>query len=291
MSVKIMGQVWELDLPHNKLIVLLAMADHADHEGNNVYPSIGLIAWKTGYSTRTIQRNIEALLEDKILILVEANPGEVKRYRIDTSAGKQKPPYRSKKKDNPRQNVTPTPDTVMSPPPLTQLCHPTPDTAMSPEPSNKPSNKPSNIAPDKSDDKKPEKVKSKKRDILFDGIVAKAFRINPIEATKEQLQEISGRVGKIKKKLININPDFKEMGDDSIRDEIKSFWQWYKIQYDFDEAHLRSDVKWGEYYLEYHLNSKKKQNPSTKYYQAESDTEISENDKKAALEALRKGDD
>lgn len=29
MSVKVMGQVWDLDLPHNKLLVLLAMADHA----------------------------------------------------------------------------------------------------------------------------------------------------------------------------------------------------------------------------------------------------------------------
>jgi hypothetical protein len=32
MSGKIMGQVWDLALPHAELFVLLAMADHADHE-------------------------------------------------------------------------------------------------------------------------------------------------------------------------------------------------------------------------------------------------------------------
>ena len=39
MSVKIMSQVWELDIDHSEMIVLLAMADHADDDGQNCYPS------------------------------------------------------------------------------------------------------------------------------------------------------------------------------------------------------------------------------------------------------------
>ena len=132
---------------------------------------------------------------------------------------------------------------------------------------NKQELKEKDIAPDKSDAiEAPSKPKKqKKRDILFDGILATAFRINPIEATAEQLEAAAGRVGKIKRRLIKINPAFKEMDDDAIRAELKSFWAWYKKQYTFDEAHLRSDSKWGEYYLEYHLrdkNPKQSESPS-----------------------------
>jgi hypothetical protein len=44
MSAKQTGLVWELDLPHNEAWVLMAMADHADHDGQNVYPGIPLLA-------------------------------------------------------------------------------------------------------------------------------------------------------------------------------------------------------------------------------------------------------
>lgn len=35
MSVKQMALVWDLDLPPNKRLVLLAYADHADDDGDN----------------------------------------------------------------------------------------------------------------------------------------------------------------------------------------------------------------------------------------------------------------
>lgn len=142
MSAKIMGQVWDLDISHASMLVLLAMADHADHEGRNIYPSVGLIAWKVGYSQRQVQRIIKALVAEGILIEESRQIGKTTRYRINTSAAPQKQPYTPER----RQNVTPTHDkmsphecathdTAMSPPPMTQLCHPTHDTAMSPEPS------------------------------------------------------------------------------------------------------------------------------------------------------------
>ena len=95
MSWKISGLVWELDLTHSQQSILLAMADHAEHDGSQVFPSIALIAWKTGYSKRQVKRVIGELRELGILILVkEANRYRPREYRIDVSAGKQKAPFR-----------------------------------------------------------------------------------------------------------------------------------------------------------------------------------------------------
>lgn len=87
-----MGKVWDLDLPHNQLLVLLALADHADHEGNNVYPSLGLVAWKTGYSEQQVRRILKLLVESGILIERGRVPGTPTRYSIRLSAGKLKQP-------------------------------------------------------------------------------------------------------------------------------------------------------------------------------------------------------
>lgn len=71
MSVRVTGLVWDADLPQAKKFVLLALADHADHEGRNVYPSVERTAWKTGYSERQIQRIIRELEDDGILQAVK----------------------------------------------------------------------------------------------------------------------------------------------------------------------------------------------------------------------------
>jgi len=95
MSSKIMGLVWDLDLPHQLQLILLALADHADHEGENIYPSIGLIAWKTGYDPRSVQRIIQQLLDTGVLLLVGEGKGRgnTNVYRINLAAGKKKAPY------------------------------------------------------------------------------------------------------------------------------------------------------------------------------------------------------
>ena len=54
MSVKAMAIVWEADLPRAEKFILLAMADHADHNGENIYPALSTIAWKTGYTNRAV---------------------------------------------------------------------------------------------------------------------------------------------------------------------------------------------------------------------------------------------
>ena len=65
MSALVMGQVWNLDLPQNEQSVLLALADHADHNGGNVFPSNGLVAWKIGVSEDTVRRAKKKLEERK----------------------------------------------------------------------------------------------------------------------------------------------------------------------------------------------------------------------------------
>ncbi len=69
MSVYQMGLVWGLDLEGSLKLTLLALADHADHQGDNARPSVGLLAWKTGNTRRTIQRHLRSL---EALGLIEA---------------------------------------------------------------------------------------------------------------------------------------------------------------------------------------------------------------------------
>jgi len=95
MSVKIMSQVWELDLPHNAQSIFLALADHADDDGY-CYPSVGRLAWKTGYGVRQVQRTLKELRDNKLAIPTGSVVGgrhNTVVYRLDPSAGKQKPPF------------------------------------------------------------------------------------------------------------------------------------------------------------------------------------------------------
>lgn len=116
MSVKVMGWVWDQDLPQNEKFVLLAYADHADHDGNNIYPSIDLIARKTGYSRRSIQRIVDRL-KDKLYLMPDGvSPRGTNKYII------------------PMPMPAPAGGARMTPPGVTPAAKGG-DTAVSPEPS------------------------------------------------------------------------------------------------------------------------------------------------------------
>ena len=86
MSQKIVGMVWGLDLQPAEMNVLHAYADHADHNGENVRPSLDLIAWKTNLSERYVQKITHRLRELAYLIPVryeQGGRGHVTEYRID----------------------------------------------------------------------------------------------------------------------------------------------------------------------------------------------------------------
>lgn len=87
MSVKVMSQVWELDLPQNEKFVLLAFADHSDDDGR-CYPSIRRVAWKTGYDGRQVKRIISKLRERGLMqILKNAQPNFPVIYVLVTARG------------------------------------------------------------------------------------------------------------------------------------------------------------------------------------------------------------
>ena len=86
MSIKLMSQVWELDLDHGLQSIMLALADHADDDGSRVFPSIAYVAWKTGYSPNQARRIMHDLTERGILIAVahqEGGRGLATEYRLD----------------------------------------------------------------------------------------------------------------------------------------------------------------------------------------------------------------
>lgn len=115
-----MGLVWELDLPQNLKFLLLAMADHADHHGGNVRPSVGLLAWKVGSNRRTVQRHLRQL-EGLSLIEVEkpgggilagvgdGRTGRATVYRLTLGNGVKAPPFRADEVI-PSESTTAAPD-------------------------------------------------------------------------------------------------------------------------------------------------------------------------------------
>lgn len=87
MSVKVMGLVWDLPLGRDEKFVLLAYADHADHGGHSIFPSVHLVASKTGYSERSIQV-ITRKLEAKGLLRQEGRgPHGTNSWRIPIVGG------------------------------------------------------------------------------------------------------------------------------------------------------------------------------------------------------------
>ncbi len=85
MSVKIMSLIFETEcLKPTKRLILLALADHANDEGE-CYPSIERLCLRTGLGERTVQNNIRQLTEAGFLE-IETGGGRknCNLYRIKT---------------------------------------------------------------------------------------------------------------------------------------------------------------------------------------------------------------
>src|SRR5512139_2104790 len=87
MSVQVMSSVWDLNLPTNEKIVLLAYADHADKNGFSVFPSVSTIAAKAGYSDRSVQAITRRLQAKGILQRDGTGPHGTNRWRIVITGG------------------------------------------------------------------------------------------------------------------------------------------------------------------------------------------------------------
>ena len=99
MSGKTTGKVWDLDLPRPQQIVLLALADRADHNDENISPGAALVAWMTGYSVVHVRRIMKQLVANGLLVVTSTTPGKETTYRIDVSKGTPKPKYQPRKRD------------------------------------------------------------------------------------------------------------------------------------------------------------------------------------------------
>jgi hypothetical protein len=111
MSDKTKGRIWEIDLPHNEKWVLLALADHADHQGRNIYPGHDLIAYKTDLHEKTVVRLVQRLLARGILRLADParRPSPSNPYHIEWSACTFKPPFERAERGRPKRSSDPLP--------------------------------------------------------------------------------------------------------------------------------------------------------------------------------------
>ena len=107
MSVHIMGLIWNCELEQNVKYILLAYADHADHEGRSIYPSDALVAWKTGYSERQVIRIRLALIEKKIMLRDGTSPFRTQMYRIDVDALPKRDAFQGPKRGRPATKTDP----------------------------------------------------------------------------------------------------------------------------------------------------------------------------------------
>ena len=94
MSIRQILQVWEHELSHPHQAIMLALADHAHEDGTGIRPSIKRIAWKTGYSERSVQSIMSQLRELGLLIVsVPATHNTPNEYRFDWSVATPKPSF------------------------------------------------------------------------------------------------------------------------------------------------------------------------------------------------------
>ncbi|MEZ0231885.1 MAG: helix-turn-helix domain-containing protein [Methylophilaceae bacterium] len=118
MSVLVMAQVFKR-YPNGgcEMLLALALADHADDDGENIYPSIQSLALKTRQSERTVQRAIKTMIKSGWLIPVWLNVGgrgKTSEYKInpDWLKGDNLSPINIV--DNSKERVTSTTERVTS---------------------------------------------------------------------------------------------------------------------------------------------------------------------------------
>ncbi len=75
MSSKWSGNVWDLDLPKPEKMVLMAMADQANHDGTNMFYSADLLSYMTGYTPRGVRKAMASLVKRGILIVATRGGG------------------------------------------------------------------------------------------------------------------------------------------------------------------------------------------------------------------------
>lgn len=84
MSVKLMAQVWDMEMKAIEKIVLLALADYADDDGV-CWPRQNTIAIKTGVSRQTVNQKMKQLEADGLLAKIDGRTVLFPVKEADTS--------------------------------------------------------------------------------------------------------------------------------------------------------------------------------------------------------------
>lgn len=108
MSIKLIVQIMEeAELPRPWGAVLLAMADHADDDGNRCFPSVDRIAWKANYKPRQVSNIIRDMTAAGILTKVrEASRHHPIEYKINVENTPRKLPFDQWKSSNGRHAIS-----------------------------------------------------------------------------------------------------------------------------------------------------------------------------------------
>ena len=77
MSVRMLGLVWRVALPTYTKVALLALADAANDEGENIFPGLRRLVAMTGASRRTVQVRLHEL--ERLGLLVQVAPASERR--------------------------------------------------------------------------------------------------------------------------------------------------------------------------------------------------------------------
>lgn len=101
-----MGQVFDYELSASERLVMLALADHADHNGENAFPSVDLLAWKTSMTERGV-RGILQRLHKRGALVEQRRPGyhRPRTYRIVLAALPAKAPRLPREKEEPASSM------------------------------------------------------------------------------------------------------------------------------------------------------------------------------------------
>ena len=109
-----MSAVWDLDLAAGEKLVLLALADQANDEGRQCWPSVATIAKRSGQGERTVRRILRAL-EKKGHLTAKHRDGASSQYHVHP--GQNGTPAKSaplpNKTDTPAKMAPKTPRTII----------------------------------------------------------------------------------------------------------------------------------------------------------------------------------
>lgn len=102
------GKVWHSNLDAELKPLAATLADIADDDGSNIYPSILFVAWRLGRDTSTVDRGLKRLRDMGILEVIEqgGGMGRTTEYRMIERKFPQREPWEEFKNNRTVRSLT-----------------------------------------------------------------------------------------------------------------------------------------------------------------------------------------